>query len=496
MVFSSNVFLLYFMPIFFLVYFLLPKKIRNYSLLLASLFFYAWGAPEFIIQLTVSVILNFYLVKAMVKQKVESGERRTENPKRSTFHSQLSTLLCGLSIAIPIGLLLFYKYGNFTMENLNALLGLTGHAPMSWKRIMLPIGISFFSFQSVTYTLDTYRGVNKPMEKLSDFMLYITMFPQLIAGPIVRYCDVADQIRSRESSYADRLQGFYRFVIGLCKKVLIADVIGAQVDAVLNAADFATGLSTLDSGTAWITALAYTFQIYFDFAGYSDMAIGLGRIMGFKFPENFDNPYTARSITEFWRRWHITLGTFIKNYLYIPLGGNRKGTGRTYLNLWICFLLSGLWHGASWNFVVWGALHGLFICLDKLISGKWKVESGKFSVFHSPLFTFLLVTLLWVFFRIENISEAWTFITRMFAFDFVPLHAGINPQFYVTMAVAAIFSFITLFPFGKKLQEKVYYTDYSDKGHIFVWIIAIALFIFSLAALNATGFSPFIYFRF
>ena len=368
MVFSSNVFLLYFMPAFFLVYFLMPRKTRNYVLLLASLIFYAWGAPEFVIQLVVSTIANYFIVKAMCK---------TEKPAAKKW-------LCALSICISLGLLLFYKYGNFTMENFNALLGLTGHAPLTWTRILLPIGISFFSFQSVTYTLDTYRGVNKPLEKLTDYVLYITMFPQLIAGPIVRYRDVAEQIRQRESTMADRMQGFYRFVIGLSKKILIADVIGLCVDNVLGPSALAasqvgevmTRVAALDTGTAWLIALAYTFQIYFDFAGYSDMAIGLGRIMGFKFPENFDNPYTSRSITEFWRRWHMTLGAFIMNYLYIPLGGNRKGTGRMYLNLWLCFLLSGLWHGASWNFVIWGALHGLFICLDKLFLGKVMKKIG------------------------------------------------------------------------------------------------------------------------
>ena len=323
MVFSSNIFLLYFMPIFFLVYFLMPRKIRNYVLLLASLIFYAWGAPEFIIQLVVSTVANFFLVKWMCK----------------TEKAGLKKLLCGLSIIIPIGLLLFYKYGNFTMENLNAIISLTGHAPLTWKRILLPIGISFFSFQSVTYTLDTYRGINKPMEKLTDFVLYIIMFPQLIAGPIIRYCDVADQIRSRESTMADRLQGFYRFVIGLCKKILIADVIGAQVDAILGPsnyslldagqiADIFARVGALDSTTAWIVSFAYTFQIYFDFAGYSDMAIGLGRIMGFRFPENFDNPYTSKSITEFWRRWHQTLGAFIMNYLYIRWAATAKEKAR------------------------------------------------------------------------------------------------------------------------------------------------------------------------
>ena len=493
MVFSSNVFLLYFMPFFFLVYFLTPKKVRNYVLLFASLFFYAWGAPDFIIQLVASTVANFFLVKWMCKTE-----------KRG-----LKKLLCGLSIIIPIGLLLFYKYGNFTINNISIVSGWLGLEKLSTlnsqlSTILLPIGISFFSFQSVTYTLDTYRGVNKPMEKLTDFVLYITMFPQLIAGPIIRYCDVADQIRSRESSMGDRLQGFYRFVIGLCKKILIADVIGAQVDAILGPANFSlldagqitdifTRVAALDSTTAWIVSLAYTFQIYFDFAGYSDMAIGLGRMMGFKFPENFDNPYTSGSITEFWRRWHITLGAFIMNYLYIPLGGNRKGKGRMYFNLWVCFLLSGLWHGASWNFLVWGALHGLFICLDKLFLGKVMKKIGKVP---SVILTFLLVNLIWVFFRIEDFSLAWLLIKRMFAFEFTLLPFSADAQLYTTMIVAAFFSFLTLTKFGQKVQEKVYFTDYTDGQHIAVWIVAAFAFVFCVAALNATDFSPFIYFRF
>ena len=509
MVFSSNVFLLYFMPGFFLLYFLLPRKARNYALLFASLLFYAWGAPDFLIQLVVSTIANFYLVKAMVAAK------ETENGKRKTENSPFSKILCGLSIAIPIGLLVFYKYANFFTENLFWLLGRLGYSQFSvlrspFSKILLPIGISFFSFQSVTYTLDTYRGVNQPMKKLSDYMLYITMFPQLIAGPIVRYCDVADQIRHRESGYADRLQGFYRFVIGLCKKILIADVIGMEVDAILGPANLSAisaerlatlteRIAMLDSTTAWMVALAYTFQIYFDFAGYSDMAIGLGRIMGFKFPENFNNPYVSKSITEFWRRWHITLGAFIKNYLYLPLGGNRKGKARTYLNLWICFLLSGLWHGASWNFVVWGALHGLFICLDKVFNGKRRTENGKLSVLRSPfsvLLTFLFVTVTWMVFRIEKLDLAWTFIGRMFAFQFAPLPFSLNPRFYVTLLLAAIFSFITLTKAGRKLQDWVYNHAFTDRQHIFVWILSVAAFLFCIAALNASRFSPFIYFRF
>ena len=477
------------MPAFFLVYFLTPRKARNYVLLLASLIFYAWGAPEFIIQLVASTVANFFLVRWMCK----------------TEKKGLKKLLCALSIIIPLGLLIFYKYGNFTMENLNAILGLTGHAPLTWKRIMLPIGISFFSFQSVTYTLDTYRGVNKPMEKLTDFVLYITMFPQLIAGPIIRYCDVADQIRSRESTMDDRLQGFYRFVIGLCKKILIADVIGAQVDAILGPANFSllnagqvsdifTRVAALDSTSAWIVSLAYTFQIYFDFAGYSDMAIGLGRMMGFKFPENFDNPYVSTTISEFWRRWHQTFSVFIKNYLYFPLGGSRvKTEARKYFNLWFCFLISGLWHGAAWNFVVYGALQGIFICADKLFLKKFNERLGRIP---SVFFTFLIIVLTRCFFRIERIDLSWMFIKRLFAFDFAPFHFSDNPHLYVTMIVAAFFSFFTLSKFGLKVQDKVYFTEYNRGQHIVAFIVSILAFVFCLGALNASGFSPFIYFRF
>ena len=300
--------------------------------------------------------------------------------------------------------------------------------------------------------------------------------------------------------YAARYCRFLR-AIDPAKKILIADVIGLCVDKMLGPAaldpsqvgDIMTRIATLDTGTAWLVALAYTFQIYFDFAGYSDMAIGLGRIMGFKFPENFDNPYTSRSITEFWRRWHKTLGAFIMNYLYIPLGGNRKGTGRMYLNLWLCFLLSGLWHGASWNFVVWGALHGLFICLDKLFLGK---VMKKIGTVPSVILTFITVCVIWVFFRIESLNLAWTFVTRMFAFDFSGFAFDGNAQVYTIMVVAALFSFFTLTGWGKKVEQKVYYTDYSDRQHIWVWIVAAIVFIFCVAALNATSFSPFIYFRF
>ena len=477
MVFSSNIFLLYFLPVFLLFYFVCPHRFRNYVILVFSIVFYAYGGPEFILILLASTTATYYLVKAMVKSE-----------RRKVFY-------CATAIIINLGLLVYFKYANFLVDNVNAILSLFNVNGINLSKIVLPIGISFFTFQSITYVLDTYRGQVKPMDKLTDYIVYIMMFPQLIAGPIVKYGDVEQQLRHRESPPDECLHGFYRFVIGLSKKVLIADVIAVQADAC-----FGGDLAAMDMGTAWIGSLAYTMQLYFDFSGYSDMAIGLGRIMGFKFPENFNNPYTSRSITEFWRRWHMTLGSFIMNYLYIPLGGNRKGKGRTYLNLWICFLLSGLWHGAAWTFVAWGAFHGFFIVLEKLLkNGKRRTENGKFSVLRSSfsvILTFIIVNFGWVLFRADTIGQAFDYYKAMFSFNFDGFAWDAGRQFYFTLILAGVFSFLTLFPFGKKVEQVVFYKDYGVGGHVAAWVVSIVLLFFCVAAMNATGFSPFIYFRF
>ena len=472
MVFSSNVFLLYFLPVFLICYFVCPKKFRNYVILLFSIVFYAYGAPDFILLLLGSTIANFYLERLM---------RRTEK-------TSLKKLYCGLAITISLGLLVYYKYANFLIDNINALIGLFGANAIRLAKVLLPIGISFFTFQSITYVIDTYRGNNEPMEKLTDYIVYIMMFPQLIAGPIVRYCEIEGEIRHREYNISEFLQGFVRFVVGLSKKVLIADVIGFQVDKLL-----ATDLSLMDTGTAWITIAAYTMQLYFDFAGYSDMAIGLGKIMGFHFPENFDNPYNSSSITEFWRRWHMTLGSFMRNYLYIPLGGNRCSKGRMFFNLWIVFLLSGLWHGASWNFVIWGAYHGFWLVLERMGLKKVYEKLGKAP---SVFITFVIAMVGWSIFRIEGLHDAYVFITRLFAFDFGGFMIKADAQFYTTLIVALVFSFITLFPFGKKLQDIVYYKELSVTGTVLACTVSVLLYFFVIASLNAVGFSPFIYFRF
>ena len=481
MVFSSNLFLFFFLPIFLIAYFITPKKFRNYTLLLFSLVFYAYGAPDFVLVLVGECIINYFLVRAMGSEK-----RKTESGK-------WKNILCALSIMMALGLLLYFKYANFFMENLNVILGWAHHEPLEWMRVALPIGISFFTFQSITYTLDVYRGVTPPSKKLTDYVLYIMMFPQLIAGPIVNYNSVAAQLVDRTSTMEDRVVGLYRFILGLAKKVLIANTLAAFADEA-----FAMNYANMASSTAWIGILSYTFQIYFDFSGYSDMAIGLGKMLGFRFPENFNDPYTSKSVTEFWKRWHMTLGNFIMNYLYIPLGGNRKGKGRMYLNLWLCFLLSGLWHGASWNFVLWGAFHGLFICLDKLLSGKRKVESGKFSTFLSPLstlFTFFLVAMGWVLFRADTASDAVGYYQALFSFQ-GGLTKPTDAMFWFTFALAVVFSFLTLFKGGQKLQDKIFADHYSKGLSWTMFVVCLVLLVLAAGSLCVSDFNPFIYFRF
>jgi alginate O-acetyltransferase complex protein AlgI len=323
-----------------------------------------------------------------------------------------------------------------------------------------------------------------------DYQLYIILFPKLIAGPIIRYHDLADQItdRSHNDSIDNRITGFYRFVIGLAKKVMIANVLGAEADKI-----FAMDPNVISSGTAWIGILAYTFQIYFDFSGYSDMAIGLAKMIGFKFPENFNNPYISRSISEFWRRWHISLGSWMKNYLYIPLGGNKVShKWRLFFNLWLVFLLSGLWHGASWTFVVWGAYHGLFLILDRLFLLKVLDKIGKFP---STIFTFFVASIGWVFFRADTLKFATTFIKRLFAFDFANT-VYVDKEFIIMLAVAVIFSFLVAFPFGAKIEKRILFSDYSKLGYFSMALIAFILLFVSLSSIIASDFNPFIYFRF
>ncbi|MBU0487374.1 MAG: MBOAT family protein [Bacteroidetes bacterium] len=474
MVFSSSIFLLYFLPAVLGIYYLADQKYKNLVIVAFSLFFFAWGAPVYVF-----LIIGTMLADFLFSHLIHNAEGRRKR------------LMLIAAIGLNISMLLYFKYANFFVENINQTLLYFGQQPMKWMEVALPIGISFFTFHEMSYLIDVYRNDKPPMKNITDYAVYILFFPQLIAGPIIRFNEIADQItnRSNNETIDNRIIGFIRFIIGLSKKVLIANVMGQQADYI-----FALSADELTSGLAWVGVIAYTFQIYFDFSGYSDMAIGLARMIGFVFPENFNNPYISRSITEFWRRWHITLSRWMRDYLYVSLGGNRvKTISRLYFNLIFVFLISGFWHGAAWNFVIWGAFHGLFLILDRLFLLKILEKIGNIP---AMMFTFFVTMMGWVFFRVESISQAKLFFSRMFSFrgnlaDFNP-----GSEFWVILVIATLFSFSTAFKPGKKLETLVYTPDYPLKRMVAMTMICSVLFILSIASITSTGFNPFIYFRF
>lgn len=474
MVFSSITFLTFFLPLFVLIYQFIGKEYKNHFILLASLYFFSWGAPVFVYLLVAVAVIDFYLVKYLDLAQTMARKR----------------LILVISLSMNLGMLAYFKYANFFIENVNRLLYDQGFGAIEWTKVALPIGISFFTFQSLTYAVDVYRGVHKPLEKISNYLLFILAFPQMIAGPIVRYNVIADQITGRNETIDDKLQGFVRLCIGLGKKVLIANVLGQQADLIMNRPP-----EELTMYASWLGIIAYTFQIYFDFAGYSDMAIGLGRMMGFTFPENFNSPYISRSITEFWRRWHMTLGQWMRDYLYIPLGGNRvKSRMRLYFNLWLVFVISGLWHGASWNFVIWGAYHGVFLILERLFLGRLL---GKAGLVLSLLYTFVVVMIGWVFFRIEHFPVAKRYILKMFSFDFTPMTEPVPAPFRVAILLAVLFSFMGLLTASRRWEYNLYFIEQPSLKWYYGWLpVSIVLFILSLSSIAAQGFNPFIYFRF
>ncbi|RME19944.1 MAG: MBOAT family protein, partial [Bacteroidetes bacterium] len=378
MIFASVTFLLYFLPLFILIYQVVPKSFKNGIILMGSILFYSWGGPKFIFAILLTTFLDFIFVQKMYAARSFAIKR----------------LWLILSLCMNLGMLFYFKYANFFIENISYIFGME----VQWPKVLLPIGISFYTFESITYMVDVYRGIHPPLKNFWQYQTYILLFPKLIAGPIVRYHEIADQIVNRVESYDKKIHGLVLFCVGLAKKVILANTIGRQADEV-----FAMSLENIDTMAAWVGALSYTFQIYFDFSGYSDMAIGLCKIMGFDIPENFNNPYISQSVTEFWRRWHITLGKWMKNYLYIPLGGNRVGQWRTLMNLWIVFLLSGWWHGAGWNFVLWGAYHGLFLVLERY--RLLRIYEHLPSLLRVAV-TFIIVVTGWVLFRNEDVHYA------------------------------------------------------------------------------------------
>lgn len=482
MVFSSLLFLLVLLPITLLVYRVVPDRFKNGVLLAASLLFYAWGAPRFVFVLVASCALDYQIGRQLV-------------PSAPRSHRRAWLAFC---LFYNLGLLGYFKYANFLVEQGNRLIELFGGSPATWTAVILPIGISFFTFQKISYLLDIYQGHVPPARNVWDYILYIVLFPQLIAGPIVRYHDVARQLVARDHPARRQFEGIWRFAVGLAKKVLVANSLAVIADGAFDVPK----LEYLHAGTAWIGLFAYAGQIYFDFSGYSDMAIGLGRLFGFEFLENFDRPYTACNFTEFWRRWHISLSNFMREYLYIPLGGNRVGRGRAYFNLWLVFVVSGFWHGARWNFLIWGCYHGLFLTLDKALGARRleRVPAGL----AVPL-TFLLVCGGWVFFRAETLAQAGHYFAGLMG------HYGAFawPDWIVPRdaLVLALTPFLIWGPAvwsrwmrGRRAPAPASppaeptggagVRDYARFGLILI------LLVLSLAALSTGHFNPFIYFQF
>lgn len=466
MVFSSTIFLCVYLPLVLLGYYICPKKGRNLFLLIVSLVFYAWGEPKYVFLMIFSILVNYIFGRLMDKHR--------ENKKRLK-------LMLVLSVVIDIGLLSVFKYTDFIITNVNAIFG----ANFDLLNIALPIGISFYTFQAMSYTIDVYRDDVRVQKNLIDFGMYITMFPQLIAGPIVRYADVQDQLAERSVTTADFSEGVMRFVVGLGKKVLLANQMGAVWSDI-----YALG-GDVSALMAWTGAIAYTFQIYFDFSGYSDMAIGLGRMFGFKFPENFRYPYQSVSITDFWRRWHITLSTWFKEYLYIPLGGNRRGLARQALNLLIVWSLTGFWHGAGWNFVLWGLYYFVILFIEKLFLLK---ALDKLPKFFRHVYALVLIIIGWVIFASDDVSVLLPYLGSMFGAN--GAIGGMDVYTLFTKAVLLIICCIASTELPKKLflsaagamNEKAAFTLKS--------VLMIALLALSMILLIGDSYNPFLYFRF
>ncbi len=385
MVFSSVTFLFFFLPPVVIAYHLAPRRVRNAWLFVASLLFYAWGAGIFVVGLVASIAAN-YVVGLQLERRVDAGDR------------PMARRLLALGVVVNLALLAWFKYANFAISTWNGGLEAAGIPTIPWAPILLPIGISFFTFHALSYLVDIYRGVARHLVAPVDFGLYIAFFPQLIAGPIVRFHEIRDQLVDRRETVDAAAAGLYRFALGLAKKVLIADAVAPIANAV-----FATPTDLLSAGVAGLGIAAYTVQLYFDFSGYSDMALGLALLFGIRFPENFNRPYASRSITEFWRRWHMSLSRWFRDYLYIPLGGNRGSSLATFRNLLIVFLATGLWHGANWTFVVWGAWHGMLLLIERATgAGRGTAPRARY---WQPV-TILLVVAGWVLFRSPTVDYA------------------------------------------------------------------------------------------
>jgi alginate O-acetyltransferase complex protein AlgI len=470
MLFNSPLFLFLFLPLVMSIYYLAGKNLRNTVALSASIMFYAWGEPHFVFVALLSAFFDWHLGNWI------SGSRGLAAKKA----------FVALSVIQNIGILIYFKYTNFFIDNLDKLLVSSQMEPFSLAQIALPIGVSFIVFEKITYTVDIFRGIGHPSPKFREYLLYVMLFPKLLAGPIIKYHDIEDQLRNRVHSLDDITAGLSRFSLGLAKKVLIADTMGEVVDMV-----FGLPASDLNFQTAWIGIIFFAIQIYFDFSGYSDMAIGLARIMGFRILENFNLPYISRNFTEFWRRWHISLSTWIRDYLYIPLGGSRVPAWRIYFNLWVCFLLSGLWHGASWTFIFWGCYQGVFLAADRLF---WINLQKRLPVVFNIGITFFFTLIGWVLFRSGSFEQMSFYLGAMFQPAFgegFSVHIGLHVYFFA--AIGLIFSFFPATGLFGRIVEKYeslnIHRELTMSG-------ALVLCWLAIAKVSMTVFNPFLYFRF
>jgi alginate O-acetyltransferase complex protein AlgI len=472
MVFSSSIFLFIFLPLFLACYFITPFRFRSATILLGSYAFYAWWRVDFL-ALFVGITIWNYLIANSIFSLLAHKNR-------------LAKKVLILGVAGNLATLGYFKYANFGVANMNELLISMGSEPLSLAHVILPIGISFYIFQAISYLVDVYRGDTPPSKRFIDFAAFIALFPQLIAGPVLRYKDLASQFENRIHSWALFCSGCILFMQGLAKKVLIADNVAPLADAAFSG----QAISTLDS---WLGVTAYTIQLYFDFSGYSDMAIGLGLMMGFRFIQNFNQPYISQSITEFWRRWHISLSTWLRDYLYVSLGGNRQGTLKTYRNLFLTMLLGGLWQGANWTFIVWGTWHGALLAFERFTG---LAEYKGFSIFRW-LTTMIFVMIGWVFFRSESIGQALTIIQPMFVLDF----EGISPEFGFDVSNLAL----TMLGTGVLIVVIQGLRQHSQRMDLFLslptlnrvgLLLKLPISLLALTSLIASSYSPFLYFQF
>lgn len=473
MVFSSTIFLFIFLPLFLAIYYVVPKHARSIVILTASYIFYAWWRIDFVLLFICVTLFNYGISYVIVKYEIHAKK----------------IMICGvIGNLMTLG---YFKYFNFGADSMNALFGYVGIDQFTAWNVILPIGISFYIFQAISYLIDIYRKDAQPADNFIDFAAFISLFPQLIAGPVLRYKDVADQFRNRTHTHEKFTEGAVRFSMGFCKKVFIADTLAPI-------ADNAFALENPTMMDSWVGILAYTAQLYFDFSGYSDMAIGLGLMMGFRFIENFNHPYISQSITEFWKKWHISLSTWLRDYLYIPLGGNRHGRTKTYQNIVITMVLGGLWHGANWTFILWGFLHGGFMVIERLLTNGDENTQPWPKIISLPL-TFIIIMMGWVLFRASDIKNALSIYVGMIGKNGFYLSDTIQWQItnlqYFTLVIAYIIIFAVPFLMhtGNKracIKTWAYELSFAKQA-----IVAI-LFIIAISKLISQSFSPFLYFQF